>query len=197
MRLFAFTGVYGAGKTYSTIYLSYFFHRKYGIDIYANIDVDFGVKINPLRLVDDIVGGKFDRKPKIYIFDEFHRYANSSRSNSNLNQFFRLWIDMCRKNNIYVFYTAQRLMTVDKHIREMTDIIFELPRENRSLIRDRGELKAYVYGELMSNVKIVYIPFIENIANMYDSNEVIPPASIETFTKKYKKVLERYWENVD
>ena len=195
IRIVAIQGTYGTGKTYLATLLGYHYSRR-GYRVYANYDVRFGEKVLPYALVDQILEGRHEPVPSIFLLDELHRYAESTRYNSKTNQFWRHWFDMCRKNKIYIVYTAQRIETVDKHIRENTDMVFTLHPANRDLIARYRYLEAYVYSALSLKMKRVIIPFYEAVARMYNTEEIIPPTSITHFAKKYVEKLEKYWEEV-
>lgn len=129
----AFTGGRGSGKTLSmstegALYL------VAGYNVWANYPLRFGLrdhsgKVTYYRAKDisiqDIGNFNTDIRNGIILLDELNLWLSSRRSSALINQLAGGWFQLMRKRKLSVYITCQFFHTLDKLIKEQTDLIIE------------------------------------------------------------------------
>ena len=155
----------GAGKTLLLVYLLY---KDYlmGRNIVSNFSLSFDHKQKSFK--------ELSKMPK-YLnnatvgYDEFHMAVDSRRSTSNANISFTTFLTQLRKRGCILIYTTQLFNTMDKRVRDQTDIIV-------TPIDNDGEYFTYkvmdrVTGETIKVLNLNMKPIMDS--NLFDTNEVI------------------------
>ena len=155
----------GAGKTLILAYLLYKDHLA-GRSIISNFHLSFEHKQKSFKELSTLP--KYLQNATVG-YDEFHIAVDSRRSTSNSNISFTTFLTQLRKRDCILIYTTQLFSTMDKRVRDQTDIIV-------SPIENDGEYFTYqvmdrVTGEIIKVLKLNMKPIME--AKLYNTNEVI------------------------
>ena len=155
----------GAGKTLLLAYLLYLDHLE-GRTIISNFHLSFDHKQKSFKELSKMP--KYLQKATVG-YDEFHIAVDSRRATSNSNISFTTFLTQLRKRECILIYTTQLFSTMDKRVRDQTDIIV-------SPIGNDGEYFNYqvmdrVTGETIKYIELNMKPVMDN--NLYNTNEVI------------------------
>lgn len=132
-KVVTLTGGRGSGKTLSmstegALYL------LAGYDVWANYPLRFGLRngngeVKYYRAKDititDIGNFNSDIRNGIILLDELNLWLSSRRSSAMINQLAGGWFQLMRKRKLSVYITCQFFHTLDKLIKEQTDLIIE------------------------------------------------------------------------
>jgi len=128
--IYGYFGLPRVGKTYTACYRAYLEMKK-GRSVYSNIPLRGAFFLDVERL-----GSEFYLKPHSLVFiDEIQWYANS-RQWQNLADGLYFLFSQSGKMSIDLLYTAQDSSRVDKTLREVTNIFYQVHRYGRVLVYD-------------------------------------------------------------
>lgn len=128
--IYGYFGLPRVGKTYSACYRAYLEMKK-GRAVYCNIPLEGAYFLDVERL-----GVQFYLQPhSVVVIDEIQWYANS-REWQNLSDGLYFLFSQSGKMSIDLFYTAQDSSRVDKTLREVTNIFYQVHRYWTMLIYD-------------------------------------------------------------
>jgi len=128
--IYGYFGLPRVGKTYSACYRAYMEMKK-GRAVYCNIPLEGAYFLDVERL-----GVQFYLQPhSVVVIDEIQWYANS-RQWQNLADGLYFLFSQSGKMSIDFFYTAQDSSRVDKTLREVTNIFYQVHRYWTVLIYD-------------------------------------------------------------
>ena len=155
----------GAGKTLLLAYLLYKDHLE-GRDIISNFSLSFEHKQKSFKELSKMPD--YLRNATVG-YDEFHMAVDSRRSTSNANIAFTTFLTQLRKRGCILIYTTQLFSTMDKRVRDQTDIIV-------TPINNDGEYFTYqimdrVTGETIKILTLNMKPIFDS--KLFDTNEVI------------------------
>ena len=155
----------GAGKSVLLAYMLYIDHLQ-GRNIVSNFSLNFPHIQKTFRELSKMP--KFLQNATVG-YDEFHIAVDSRRSTSNSNIEFTTFLTQLRKRGCILIYTTQLFTTMDKRVRDQTDIIIS-PIDNKEgvfiyQVMDR------VTGEVLKILRLDMNPVFK--ANLYNTNEVI------------------------
>lgn len=128
--IYGYFGLPRVGKTYSACYRAYMEMKK-GRAVYCNIPLEGAYFLDVERL-----GVQFYLQPhSVVVIDEIQWYANS-RQWQNLADGLYFLFSQSGKMSIDFFYTAQDSSRVDKTLREVTNMFYQVHRYWSVLIYD-------------------------------------------------------------
>jgi len=123
-----FTGGRGSGKTLSMsvegyirmlmgqkCFANYTIKKRLGYQWYKAIPVD----------ISDLVTFNQEIRDGCILLDEWNLWCGSRGAASLANRLFNSWLQLLRKRNLSLFITTQSFKSLDKFIREQTDMIVE------------------------------------------------------------------------
>jgi len=155
----------GAGKT---VLLAYLLYKDYldGKSIISNFSLSFEHKQKSFEELSKMPDYLHNATVG---YDEFHIAVDSRRSTSNSNIAFTTFLTQLRKRGCILIYTTQLFSTMDKRVRDQTDIIV-------SPVDIDGDYFIYqvmdrVTGETIKYLKLNMKPIFD--AKLYNTNEVI------------------------
>lgn len=128
--IYGYFGLPRVGKTYSACYRAHIEMKK-GRAVYCNIPLEGAYFLDVERL-----GVEFYLQPhSVVLIDEIQWYANS-RQWQNLGDGLYFLFSQSGKMSIDLFYTAQDSSRVDKTLREVTNIFYQVHKYWTVLIYD-------------------------------------------------------------
>jgi hypothetical protein len=155
----------GSGKTFLLTY----FGSKFKRNIYSNYKLNMDNYI-PLTINDLLEMNNFN-EGNVFI-DEAYTWIESRRSGSALNLITTYLVFQKRKRFLDVYLTEQLFSSIDKRVRELSNIIIECkPR-----INDKIDDFEFLYIDRDSNIQFEFIiPYevAENYFPYYNTYEII------------------------
>ena len=104
-----FSGMQRSGKTFLPTLISTFYHNRYDIPVYTNMDVPEFKRIRYLSQMP------INKDPKILLLDELHFYLNSRNFKSQADYIY--FLNTICKRNIFLLGTCIHPDMVDKNLR--------------------------------------------------------------------------------
>lgn len=184
--LIGICGLMGSGKTLLMTILSYIFHKKTGLKVLTNYECTFSEKFNPFELIDfpDLNNVIMCITEAYTIFD--------SRVNDNASRNGSYYFFQSRKRNVYVFYDAQLLSSIDCRINGVSDALIyceDIVRDGKTYFVYQWYIREQPIGQPM----ILPKDKAERFFDKYNTLEIVFPMQLlGEHNVSYDDILELY-----
>lgn len=135
-----FSGLQRSGKTFLASLIATYYHEKYDIPVYTNMDIKNFTMINYLTDLP------IDKKPKVLLLDELHFYLNSRNFKSQAD--FIYFLNTICKRNILFLATAINADMIDKNLRIQLNYYVLCKSDNYSLHYRIFDLQSQVMKDM-------------------------------------------------
>lgn len=154
--IIGFFGGLGSGKTLSMTAFAYQASQALNLPVLANYDCRDFARIENLHQL-------FNARSVVLAIDEIHAALIDARSfKSNRSILVTHWIDLIRKDDCMLLYTAQSFRRVDIRLRDLTNYLMFC-----NFDRDRARVKVEVFEQSYSGAVVRQVGFVSIDARYY------------------------------
>lgn len=154
--IIGFFGGLGAGKTLAMTAFAYRAAQALGVDVWANYDARDFVRIENLHQL-------FNARSVVLAIDEIHAALIDARSyKSNRSVMITHWIDLIRKDDCMLLYTAQSFRRVDVRLRDLTNYLMFC-----NFDPSRSRVKVEVFEQSYSGAVVRQVGYLSIDARFY------------------------------
>ena len=163
-------GDLGSGKTLFMTLLGYICYKK-GYLIMSNYHLNFPYQPINLKDLESI-------QKCCILIDEMHIFVDSRSSMKDFNKKFSYFILQSRKRQTNLIYTTQYRQSVDKRVRNLTDI--SIIAEKQKDIQGNLWFKYVIFNSWLRQPKVIRLheDLIKFVYRLYDTNQIIKPIDI-------------------
>ena len=163
----------GSGKTLSMVRQAYMLY-KMGKTVYSNFDLQFPHKNFTLKELMDYSKDGTTFYDAVFLIDEAHIFIDSRSSFSAKNKVLSYFITQTRKKDVYLMYTTQHFMQVDKRLRQNTDVFVEC-HSKKARDGDQYTMNIYHIIRMDGTEDRVFLYRSKDFYSLYDTREVVKP----------------------